>query len=227
MAADHVSKDGWPGESPLSRAELAAAMDWLKDYRRLDPLKRPYAGQDRQRGYIKEITSSLIDQLSSGLRAARPGTLRTAADLTRSPETEARMAILKAINWRYVINSRAVQTMQYRERRIVSALCDALLVDGAVLLPEERRDAYAEALKKDVEASGVPGSKPQIRAFLTRERAQLPHWDTLSPEDREKARKAERARIVCDYVAGMTDNFAERSYERLAGFNSQSVRDFV
>jgi dGTP triphosphohydrolase len=227
MVADHVSRDAWPGEIPLTRADLVDAMKWLMSYRRLDPLKKPYVRQDRQRGYLKEMTTSLIDQLASGLTAAKPGPLRTGGDLVRSLEHEARMAILKAINWRYVINSRAVQTMQFRERRIVTGLCDALLINGAALLPEERREVYRQALRKDVAASGSKTSKSGIKDFLRQERAQLDHWDVLPQDDHDKAKKSERARVVCDYVAGMTDSFAERSYERLAGFEAQSVSDFV
>ena len=227
MAADHLRKDAWPGEVKLTRSDLVDAMEWLKGYRRLVPLKRPYARQDRQRGYVKEMTTSLIDQLASGLTAAKAGPLRTGEDLIRSRETEARMAILKAVNWRYVINSRAVQTMQFRERRIVAALCEALLLDGAVLLPEERRDDYSEALREDATASGGRTSKAGIKDFLTQERVRLAAWDVLPEAERAKAGKARRARIVCDYVAGMTDSFAERSYERLAGFEPQSVSDFV
>jgi dGTPase len=227
LAREHAKNDKWPNEAPLTTAELTAAMMWLKSYRRLKRLREPYVRQDRQRGYLKEMTTSLIDVLTAGLTAGTSEPLHTAADLDRSRQDEARMAILKAINWHYVINSRALQTMQYRERRIVTSLCDALLTDGGVLLPEERRPAYKEGLEKDVAATGKNPTERAMLSFLRNERAQLPHWDGLPKEVRAEAPKVARARVVCDYVSGMTDSFAERSYARLAGFEAQAVSDFV
>ncbi len=39
--------------------------------------------------------------------------------------------------------------------------------------------------------------------------------ETLPPQWRREASEAEQARAVCDYIAGMTDRYAIREYERL------------
>jgi dGTPase len=36
-----------------------------------------------------------------------------------------------------------------------------------------------------------------------------------------------RARLVCDYLAGMTDSFAQRNYRRLFDANYSSLTDVV
>lgn len=43
----------------------------------------------------------------------------------------------------------------------------------------------------------------------------MTHPESLPPSYQEKARSESLARIVCDYIAGMTDNFIQRNYERL------------
>lgn len=43
----------------------------------------------------------------------------------------------------------------------------------------------------------------------------MTHPESLPPSYQEKARSESLARIVCDYIAGMTDNFIQSNYERL------------
>ena len=43
----------------------------------------------------------------------------------------------------------------------------------------------------------------------------MTHPESLPPSYQDKEKIDSRARVVCDYIAGMTDNFIQRSYERL------------
>ena len=46
-------------------------------------------------------------------------------------------------------------------------------------------------------------------------------------EIREAETEAERARLVCDFLAGMTDGFAARMYQRLFEPGYGSIGDMV
>lgn len=57
-----------------------------------------------------------------------------------------------------------------------------------------------------------------FKAFLANPTQLIPSWD------RDYVGATSTARRVCDYVAGMTDSYAERAYRRLfvPGFGSSS-----
>jgi dGTPase len=58
--------------------------------------------------------------------------------------------------------------------------------------------------------------KKLFAAFMSEERLLTEHdrrqWRTVQTD-------TERARIVCDYIAGMTDSFAMRMHARLFGYS--------
>jgi dGTPase len=43
----------------------------------------------------------------------------------------------------------------------------------------------------------------------------MTHPESLPPSYQDKAKVESLARVVCDYIAGMTDNFIQSNYERL------------
>jgi dGTPase len=53
----------------------------------------------------------------------------------------------------------------------------------------------------------------------------LAHPEELPQSYQEQLEEEKPARVVCDYIAGMTDNFILREYERLCveGGNQQSA----
>lgn len=224
QAADHAHESAWPDEEEFSGDELQAALSRLEDFEPIRRLHDPYRHEDAQRGLMKEMTTALIDRFAGGLKAAKAGTLVTGADLHRDRGIQAEMTVLKAMNWKYVVMGRRLQTLQYRERRVVTALADAFLTDGETLLPEDRRPGYTQALELDMTASH---SDMKPKDFLRSERARLPHWDLEDKDAKARYCKVNRARVVCDYVAGMTDPFAERSYARIVGAVPQSLSDYV
>ncbi len=226
-----------PVATPEQRGALsvayAEALATLCSRPSLRALDAPYQHSDEQRARIKSMTSDLIGWLVEGI-SLKNGLAagRTEDDLDESVPLRHVMDVLKAMNRRYVIESRELQTMQYRERRIIRALCDAFLLDGSQLLPDERKGLFDEALERDrallernwaTERGSIP-SGPRLTAD---ERRQYAAWDALDVEARALYPKRHRARVVCDYVSGMTDRFAERSYARLVGTSPQALSDYI
>lgn len=178
------------GEHVQMRGSEADGLELLDDLMRSGPVRRcatPYRHSDDQRGYLKQMTSALIEAFAAGLhRSESVATIELAGDLMPDPRVKDQMALLKALTWQYVILRPEMQTLRYRERRLIQALCAVLLKEGDRLLPDERQMEFTTARLAD----GAPDSGTATAA---------------------------RARVVCDYVAGMTDSFAERMYARLLG----------
>jgi dGTP triphosphohydrolase len=149
--------------------------------------------------------------------------LRVGADLLEDQDCRDEMDVLKALNRLYVIESRELQTLQYRERRIVTALCDSYFLEGNAILPKERQPLFQEALALDIRESGWSGTD---EAFHRREVRAFGASPTSRVDDDRIARR-HRARVICDYVAGFTDRFAEREYRRLMGGEGQAISDFI
>ena len=227
-AASHDAKDSWDGHPELSTGDLDAALTRLITDTTLRDLTGPYRHLDGQRGTMKQLTSELIERFTFGLTPVRARTkepLRVASDLKRVPKVKAEIEILKAINWAYVIKSRQLQTLQYRERKVVTELAQAFMSYGENLLPEEDARRYLTALDSDIAESANPNQSRED--FLKGERQNVPRWDMGPLPGGEAYPKARRARVVCDYVAGMTDRFAERSHARLLGLEPQAVSDYI
>jgi dGTPase len=169
------------GSAPL--ADLRVVLDKLLDQSRLFKFcTRPYRKDDNFRGAMKGMTSGLIDRFVSAIPVS-PGPPTRESDVQVPEPYQTEIAALKAMTWYYVIESQELQTLQYRERKLLTQLANALLEpDGWRLLAEDRR---AEMQKTDEEA--------------------------------------ERARIVCDFLAGMTDRFAQSFHARLFGAEAQAI----
>lgn len=90
------------------------------------------------------------------------------------------------------------------------------------LLEALKRMSFTLVIEKapvqQLEQRGIRLIAELFRAFLANPTQLVPSWD------RDYAGTATTARRVCDYVAGMTDNYAERVYRRLfvPGFGSSS-----
>jgi dGTPase len=207
-----------------ARTKHREAFERLRKFAPIREVNSPYVHSDRQRGSIKAMTSALIDRFARGISVA-PGfdSARMESELRMSDDLRAEMEVMKAMNWIYVIESRELQTMQFRERRMIRALCDAYLMDGLILLPSERKKLFAEATALDREQ--WPKGPP--KGLIEEERRQYSLWSSVSDTDRKRFMKRHRARVVCDHVAGMTDRFAEREFARLTGAQPQSISDFI
>jgi dGTPase len=208
-----------------ARARHREAFERLRTFAPVREIDSPYVHSDRQRGTVKTMTSGLIDRFAKGISVA-PGlqTARTESELAMSADVRDEMEVMKALNWIYVIESRELQTMQFRERRMIRALCDAYLMDGAVLLPSERKALFAKATELD--QVDWPKDLPAKR-LVDEERRQYSSWSSLNDDERRRFNKRHRARVVCDHVAGMTDRFAEHEFARLTGAQPQSISDFI
>jgi len=198
-------------DPPFSLSDLEVIFDDLLNSEYFAWCVGPYVHDDEQRGHHKMMTSALIDKFVRGLQRAAPhGPLAWDDDVERTPICEAEIALLKAMHWHYVVSSRELQTMQYRERRVITDLANAMFVDGDLLLPPEHRDSYRDALVEDLKWFGGSESdwKDMVRLGETK----------FGPGI---------ARIVADYVSGMTDRFADRLHARILGAGPGTISDLI
>jgi dGTPase len=198
-------------EPPFAPSDLIQIFDDLLKSEYFAWCKGPYTHTDEQRGEIKMMTSALIDRFVRGAERSDPAIEPVwESDIILTPQVQAEVALPKAVHWDYVVSSRELQVMQYRERRIVTDLADAMWLGGNVLLPPEHRDAYEEALDEDLTEAGMTRAE----------------WHELA-ERRETYFGPRTARIVADYVAGMTDRYADRLHARLLGAGPGSITDLI
>lgn len=85
-----------------------------------------------------------------------------------------------------VINSRTVQQLEFKGKKIITELFEAFICDPENLLPRKQAKLYEE-----------------------------------------KKSDNEKMRVICDYIAGMTDDYAIRRYEQMFVPGVGSVFDFL
>jgi dGTPase len=195
--------------SPYSHGDLLAILRDLLTSEYFAWCVGPYEHSNEHRGRIKMMTSGLIDRFVRGISLAG-NVARCESDLIFDPAIEAEIALLKAVHWHYVVSSRELQTMQYRERRIVTDLANAIFADGDRLLPTEHLAAHEEALSEDL-------------AELDWDRDT---WRELVHAG-ETTAGARVARVVCDYISGMTDRYADRLHARMLGAGPGNITDLI
>ena len=125
------------------------------------------------------MTSGLIDRFVSAVHPDPTSPL----GFSMEPTAAAEIKLLMSMTWRYVIESQQLQTLQYRERRIIRELAEAMMAEPALFAAEQR---------EAIQAAGC---------------------------------ETKCARVVCDYLAGMTDRFASSFHARLFGTESQLITD--
>lgn len=91
--------------------------------------------------------------------------------------------VLKNITFEYVIMSPTMQTLEYRGKKIIENIFNALDTDekSKLLLPQDFRDIF------------------------------------------DFVKGPAKKRLVCDYIAGMTDRYAWEFYNRIHGTNQHSI----
>lgn len=98
----------------------------------------------------------------------------------------------------------------------------------SVMLPDDLRDLL-DRLKELVSEKVIFSQRVQTIAWKGQQiirslfQALLSEERLLTEHDRmllnQASTEAERARVICDYIAGMTDSFAMRMYGRLYGLS--------
>jgi dGTPase len=126
---------------------LAQAFDGLMG---IAPIFEPYRGSAEGRARLRSFTSALVD------RYVKAVSLSPDADGTQKPvlliAQDARMevAMLKGLTWQYVIESRALITQRYGQKRLVRSLFQTLCEAGASqsgrrIFPEFYREALGQS----------------------------------------------------------------------------------
>ncbi len=96
--------------------------------------------------------------------------------------------------------------------------CPRRLVAFSHAVEAERRQAKEFLYKKLYESPALEPEKEDAERVI---RELFDHWmvkpQALPVSYQEKARQEPLARVVCDYIAGMTDNFIYEQYEKYVG----------
>lgn len=159
------------------------------------PFERPYEGTATDRSTLKSVCSGLISRyVQQGVAKldVEPGPNRDRVQ--RRPEFEPELFMLKELTWHYVILNPALATQQYGQRIIIRTLFKTF------------QDASDRDLH-DVDAHDDP-----LTLFPHAFRELL----------RDNTDKAYRARVICDYIAGMTERQAYNLHRKLTGVNPAS-----
>jgi dGTPase len=140
--------------------------------------------------------------------------------------------------------------LKYRLKKVFSGLISTLIthvkvkkndlnvrsprLKYSVMLPDDLRDLL-DRLKELVSEKVILSQRVQTIAWKGQQiirslfQALLSEERLLTEHDRmllnQASTEAERARVICDYIAGMTDSFAMRMYGRLYGL-SRNFFDF-
>jgi dGTPase len=109
----------------------------------------------------------------------------------------------REITFKVIIGRREVQTLEYKGEKIISELFKAFAEKPLLLVGSAALDPF------DSGASQV----------LFRAEKGRTHWSEMSDSESKQV-----ARAICDYIAGMTDPYAEKYHRRLfePGFGSST-----
>ena len=118
-----------PSLAAFSPAGLASTFHELMA---MSPVVGPHTGTREDRSRIRGFTSALVSRY---IAAARIDSDRPA--LTIAPEARMEVAMLKGLTWHYVIESRALITQRYGQRRLIRALFRMFCEIAAT--PQDRR----------------------------------------------------------------------------------------
>lgn len=130
--------------SDWDRDELHKTFESLMDFMRLDPITRPFAGHEDQRGSLRTVTARLIRRYVVDLSLeVREPTENDRRLVSRSLNADKELALLKELIWQYAILHPRLASQQAGKRTIIESLYkafrDAAEKDGP-LLPFTSRD---------------------------------------------------------------------------------------
>lgn len=161
------------------------------DYRHADG-KQGQNDYRREAALRKELTSHLINefmQVSQIEREAPSSSVRQRFSIFIDPVLKRRCEILKSLSYCLLISDHRVASMEARARHLLTSLFYF----------------YAGIDRND------PG---ESNARLIND-ALTTYPEPFRTEFRKADGKEERARVACDFIAGMTDEYAERVFARL------------
>lgn len=169
-----------------------------------DEIVKPFSGTYRQRAQLDFLSSFLIRRYIIGTDEPEEKAITLAASGTQpfvqiEPTLRAEVDLLKGLMQYYVFNNPALLAQQLGQRRVVRELFE-ILFKAAHPTSHNRGlipHPFYEGLTKITEPSDSPSAKRQ------------------------------RARIVADIIASMTEQQAILLHQRLMGISPGSVRDVI
>ncbi|MBV1889151.1 MAG: dNTP triphosphohydrolase [Proteobacteria bacterium] len=134
--------------------------------------------------YRTDFTSDLVGAAINAVNFKPNSEFPALSKVYLDPTMFKLIETLKKLSYKSLIMSPMLKLTEYRGKKIVSKLFDALTKDkGYLLLPDDYRHMY----------------------------------DAFDGND------TERKRVVCDFIAGMTDRYALEFYNRLFGANPETI----
>ena len=191
-------------DAPTAEAIEEQAGVLFKESTFLGLISQPYDGSRAAKERLRVARKALFSDLVDGVDVADPSAPRRRHenDLKIPPDPRLRCDILRQLLWFFVVPHPRMGTHQHGQRRVAEGLArihyDALGFD-----PEKR------SWKMDKDPMGI---------------YPIDARDALR-EGREQP--AELIRLVADHIAGMTDSYALRIYNRLSGHDPGAFNAFV
>ena len=174
------------------------ATELFEIIRRLNPGFQPFASAasyHEQKAHRKQLTSGLIGRyIKAATRFDRevasndPISYRYLHSVQISIKYLVEVELIKKLEWKFVIESPQVRTLEEKGRHIIRCLFRKYM----------QRDKGEQLLPND--------------------------WRELLQGDYTKD---DKARVVCDYISGMTDYYAQRTYAKLFLPNQGSIYEVL
>jgi dGTPase len=166
----------------FAAGEFASTLASLFESNQLEYLRQvPFDRTREARAALKNFTAMLIGELIAAVcpdgKFSEP-----LGDVAR------RIAVLKAMAWRWMIQRTDHETIQFGQRRLVERIFDG----------------YWEK----------PEMLPRREEWVAIDRSSKPHFDLRRRRAPQRV-WPEKARLICDHIAGMTDGYARDVYDQM------------
>jgi dGTPase len=161
-----------------------------------------------QSGFVRgKFTSGLVNRFMSAISVDLDERYPLLSKVTMKDETREEVEVLKHLTYVSLIESNRMKAVSYRAVHIIDTIFDALtnqdrqrLIKGEDLLPADFSVKFKQASK-----AAVGNTHGKLEAD----------------------RKRKQSRIVCDFIAGMTDRYAIEFYGRLTSESFHTIfRDY-
>jgi dGTPase len=168
--------------------------------------ERLYTSGYYRTAHTSELVHNLMSSVIFELNNDEPALSKVMLDPKRKIDVE----VLKHYNYEAVISSSRLRISEFRGQEIVAAIFDAI-ADQFSDLPDGF-DLFAD----DFNSLGYAEQRKKLKG------------EGLLPEDSRKLYNsfkslADKKRVICDFIAGMTDRYAIEFYGRLKSEHPQTI----
>jgi dGTPase len=134
------------------KVDATALKDAFDFVMKISPTLEPYRGRSKDRGLLRNFTSSLIDRYVSAV--SLDPMANTDRSLVIDDAIRAEVAALKGLTWHYVIDSRSLTAQRFGQRSLVRSLfnilCNAAKSENDWhVFPEFYQEALADAASEN------------------------------------------------------------------------------